>query len=71
MGFRYDDDSGKGKWWEFMLGWKWPHQGFTIGYDLVAPEENHQDNEMTYYTVLIYLGPLSLIYNFGNHDWDE
>jgi len=54
-----------------MLGWKWPHQGFTIGYDLVAPEENYQDNEMTYYTVLIYLGPLSLIYNFGNHDWDE
>ncbi len=54
-----------------MLGWKWPHQGFTIGYDLVEPEENHQDNEMTYYTVLIYLGPLSLIYNWGNHDWDE
>ena len=71
MGFRYDDDSGNGKWWELMMGWKWPHQGFTIGYDLVAPEENHQDNEMTYYTVLIYLGPLSLIYNFGNHDWDE
>ena len=71
MGFRYDDDSGNGKWWELMMGWKWPHQGFTIGYDLVAPEENYQDNEMTYYTVLIYLGPLSLIYNFGNHDWDE
>ena len=71
MGFRYDDDSGNGKWWELMMGWKWPHQGFTIGYDLVVPEENHQDNEMTYYTVLIYLGPLSLIYNFGNHDWDE
>jgi len=71
MGFRYDDDSGNGKWWECMLGWKWPHQGFTIGYDLVAPEENHQDNEMTYFTILIYLGPLSLIYNWGNHSWDE
>jgi hypothetical protein len=34
MGFRFDSEQN-GKWWEFMLGWKWPHQGFTIGYDLV------------------------------------
>ena len=54
-----------------MLGWKWPHQGFTIGYDFVEPEENHKDNEMVYYTLLVYLGPLSLIYNWGNHKWDE
>ena len=71
MGFRYDDDSENGKWWEFMLGWKWPHQGFTIGYDFVEPEENHKDNEMVYYTLLVYLGPLSLIYNWGNPKWDE
>lgn len=71
MGFRYDDDSGNGKWWELMLGWKWPHQGFTIGYDLVEPNDQPQENEMTYYTVLIYLGPLSIICNWGNHDWDE
>ena len=54
-----------------MLGWKWPHQGFTIGYDIVEPQEQPQENEMTYYAFLIYLGPLSIIYNFGNHDWDE
>ena len=45
MGFRYDDDSGNGKWWELMLGWKWPHQGFTIGYDLVEPNDQPQENE--------------------------
>jgi|TARA_B110000914_G_scaffold151860_1_gene133183 hypothetical protein len=71
MGFRYDDDSGNGKWWELMLAWKWPHQGFTIGYDLVEPNDQPQENEMVYYTVLMYLGPLSIIYNFGNHDWNE
>ena len=71
MGFRYDDDSGNGKWWELMLAWKWPHQGFTIGYDLVEPNDQPQENEMTYYTILIYLGPLSIIYNFGNHNWDK
>jgi len=70
MGFRHDNEDNR-KWWELMLAWKWPHQGFTIGYDLVAPDENHQDNEMTYFTVLIYLGPLSVIYNWGNHDWNE
>ena len=64
-----NDDTGK--WWEFMLGWKWPHQGFTIGYDIVEPQEQPQENEMTYYAFLIYLGPLSIIYNWGNHDWDE
>jgi hypothetical protein len=71
MGFRYDDDSGNGKWWELMLAWKWPHQGFTIGYDLVEPNDQPEENEMVYYTVLMYLGPLSIIYNFGNHDWNE
>jgi hypothetical protein len=71
MGFRYDDDSGNGKWWELMMGWKWPHQGFTIGYDLVEPHEQPEENEMIYYAFLVYLGPLSIIYNWGNHDWNE
>ena len=70
MGFRYDDDSGNGKWWELMLAWKWPHKK-KIDYDLVEPNDQPQENEMTYYTCLLYLGCLSIIYNFGNHDWDE
>jgi hypothetical protein len=67
---RFDSDNS-GKWWEFLMSWKWPHQGFTVGYDLVIPEEQNEENSMTFFTVLIYLGPISLIYNWGNHDWDE
>ncbi len=53
------------------MSWKWPHQGFTVGYDLVVPEEQNEENSMAFFTILIYLGPVSLIYNWGNHDWDE
>jgi len=67
---RFDSDNS-GKWWEFLMSWKWPHQGFTVGYDLVVPEEQNEENSMTFFTILIYLGPISLIYNWGNHDWDE
>ena len=67
---RFESDNS-GKWWEFLMSWKWPHQGFTVGYDLVIPEEQNEENDMTFFTVLIYLGPISLIYNWGNHDWDE
>jgi len=66
---KYESDNS-GNWWEFLLGWKWPHQGFTIGYDLVMPDEQ-PENGLYYNSVLIYLGPLSIIYNFGNHDYDE
>ena len=71
MGFRYDDDSENGKWWEFMLGWKWPHQGFTVGYDLIQPYEQPEENENISYVFIVYLGPLSIIYNWGNYNWDE
>lgn len=67
---KFESDNS-GKWWEFLMSWKWPHQGFTVGYDLVVPEEQNEENSMTFFTVLIYLGPISLIYNWGNHDWDE
>jgi hypothetical protein len=66
---KYESDNS-GYWWEILLAWKWPHQGFTIGYDLVVPDEQ-PENGLYYNSVLIYLGPLSIIYNFGNHDYDE
>lgn len=66
---KYESDNS-GSWWEFLLGWKWPHQGFTIGYDLVQPDDQ-PENGLYYNSVLIYLGPLSIIYNFGNHDYDS
>jgi hypothetical protein len=67
---RFDSDNN-GKWWEFLVAWKWPHQGFTIGYDFVEPNGQPEENEMLYFSFLLYLGPLSLIYNWGNHDWNE
>jgi hypothetical protein len=70
MGFRFDSEQN-GKWWELELGWKWPHQGFTIGYDLVEPHEQPDENGMIYYTFLLYLGPLSIMYSWGNHYWGE
>ena len=66
---KYESDDS-GHWWELLLGWKWPHQGFTIGYDLVMPDEQ-PENGLYYNSVLIYVGPLSIIYNFGNHEYDE
>ncbi len=55
---------------ELLFGWKWPHQGLTFGYDLVEPQDQ-PENGLYYHTVLIYLGPLSIIYNFGNHEYDS
>jgi|TARA_R110001592_G_scaffold362414_1_gene676144 hypothetical protein len=67
MGFKFDNEE-KGRWSEFAVGFKWPHQGLTIGYDLVEP---HTEEEIRYYSILLYLGPITLIYNWGNHDWNE
>jgi hypothetical protein len=66
---RFDSDDN-GKWWEFLISWKWPHQGLTFGYDFVEPTEQYE-GDMVFFSFLIYLGPLSLIYNWGNHDWNE
>jgi len=66
---KYESENS-GRWWELLLAWKWPHQGFTFGYDLVQPDEQ-PDNGLYYASFLLYLGPLSIIYNFGNSDYDE
>ena len=65
------ENDNNGKWYELVVGWKWPHQGFTIGYDLVEPNEQPERNEMTYFAFLLYLGPISIIYNWGDHNWNE
>jgi hypothetical protein len=56
------------KWWEISLAWKWPHEGFTLGYDLIEPIE---EDTTKYYSIIVYLGPLSIIYHFGKHSWNE
>ena len=67
MGLRFESEN-TGKWWELMLTWKWPHEGFTIGYDFVQPHKD-QDPGMLFYALLIYLGPLSIIHNWGDENW--
>jgi len=62
------------KWYELEIGWKWPHQGFTLGYDIYQPHEPNEDepNEAggIYYIIVLYLGPLSLIYTWGDFNWE-
>ena len=52
------DSENSGKWWEFIMAWKWPHQGLTFGYDFVEPYEQASADEVTFYSILVYLGPL-------------
>lgn len=45
--------------YEFLINIKWPHEGFTVGYDIITHTE-----EEPYNSVLIYLGFITLIYNW-------
>ena len=64
------NDENDTKWWSFELGWKWPHEGFTIGWDIIEPydDPDYSYPEDIYYTVVLYLGPLSLIYKWGKNE---
>ena len=67
MGKNKPDLEGN-KWWEISLGWNWSHEGFTIGYDLIEPIE---EDEFKYLSFNLYLGPLSILINWGKHSWNE
>ena len=45
--------------WEFLVNFRWPHEGFSIGYDLIPRTE-----EDPYNSVIIYLGCITLIFDF-------
>jgi len=47
------------KSWELLFNLRWPHQGFALGYELINGTE-----EEPYNTVLLFLGPLTIIFNF-------
>ena len=70
MGFKIDNKE-KDKWYEIMVGWKWPHEGFTVGYDLIEPNQNPEPDEMLYCAFLLYLGCVSVVFNWGKHSWNE
>lgn len=69
MGLKFNSEES-GKWWELIIGWKWPHEGFTLGYDFVEPNYEPIQDEELYYAFLLYLGPLSIIFNWGNYNWN-
>jgi len=52
------------RWWEFSLNFKWPHQGFNIGYDFFQPTK--QDPA---YELYFYLGLISLVFHWGDDNW--
>jgi len=56
------------KWYEILIAWKWPHEGFTIGYDFIEPIEI---DTAKYLSFNLYLGPLSILINWGKHSWNE
>ena len=35
MGSNYKN---REKWYELLLNFKWPHNGFTLGYDIIQPD---------------------------------
>ena len=57
------------RWSEILINLKWPHEGFTLGFDYIKPNDLQED--LLYYSVLLYLGPLTLIFNWGNHSWND
>jgi hypothetical protein len=52
----FDDD----KFWEVSINLKWPHQGFTIGYDLIPADE-----EIDFHSAFLFLGFLTIIIDFN------
>ena len=47
------------KSYELLINLRWPHEGFSIGYDLIQPTE-----EDPYSSVILYLGFITIIYNW-------
>ena len=49
-----------GTWWSLAFNFKWPHEGFGLSYDLIPPDE-----EVNHCSVLIRLGFVTFIYEWG------
>lgn len=46
--------------WEILLNFRWPHEGFSIGYDFINPDDINN-----YFTANIYLGFVTVIIHWG------
>lgn len=63
------DDPEVPKWSILELGFKWPHQGFALGWDIETPNQQ-QDPEQLYCRIAIYLGCFTVIYTWGDTRWE-
>ena len=70
MGLGYNSEESD-KWWELLIAGKWPHEGFTVGFDVIQPNQNPDHDNMVYGTFIVYLGWISIIINWGKHSWNE
>lgn len=53
-------------WYEILINLKWPHEGFTLGYDIIQPDQQvFEVEDSEYVTICLYLGPITLILNYG------
>tara|TARA_R110000803_G_scaffold23343_2_gene57385 strand:- start:3055 stop:3252 length:198 start_codon:yes stop_codon:yes gene_type:complete len=65
MSLNYENGNS-GKWHELAIGFKWPHQGFTLGYDFIMPYEQDESIDYNCTTIMIFLGCFSIVFNYGN-----
>jgi len=49
----------EGTGWEISIGFKWPHQGFALGYDLINATEDEPYN-----SVILHLGCFTIMFDF-------
>ena len=54
------DFNEDGKEWELLFNFRWPHEGFSIGYDIFPADEN-----VDFVTIYVHLGLLSIILHYN------
>ena len=48
------------KYWELLINFRWPHEGFSLGYDIFQADE-----ENDFVTFNLYLGFITFIIHWN------
>lgn len=54
-----------GKWAELSFTFTWPHQAVMVGWSIFEPTK-----EQPSYMFRLFLGLISINYEWGNEDWN-
>ena len=46
-------------YWELLLTYRWPHEGFILGYELLEVDQDY-----SYNTIILHLGFVSFEFNY-------